>query len=110
MVNTLQDIQTMLTGITGFADKVAYEAFPNDVAPDPPYIAWAETGTSNFAADGTVYHEIHSITVELYSKTRDLDSEAAIEGAFVNNGLFWDKSIDFVGDENIYVTTYNISI
>lgn len=110
MVTTLPEIQTMLTGITGFANKVAYEAFPNDVAPDPPYIAWAETGTSNFAADGTVYHEIHSITVELYSKTRDLSTESAIESQFASNGLFWDKSIDFVGDENIYVTTYTIAI
>lgn len=107
---TLPDIQTMLTSISGFSDRVAYEAFPNDTAPEPPYIAWAETGTSNFAADGTVYNEIHDITVELYSKLRDLATEAAIESAFASNGLYWDKTIDFVYDENIYVTTYNISI
>lgn len=107
---TLPDIQTMLTGISGFANKVAYEAFPNDVAPDPPYIAWTEEGTSNFGADGVVYHEIHNIVVELYSVTRNLTTEAAIENAFANNGIYWEKTIDFVDDENIYVTTYNISI
>jgi len=107
---TLPDIQTMLTNISGFADRVAYEAFPNDTSPEPPYIAWAEDGTSNFAADGTVYHEIHNITIELYSKLRHLPTEAEIEAAFASNSLFWDKTIDFVADEQIYVTTYNISI
>lgn len=107
---TLPDIQTMLTSISGFSNKVAYEAFPNDIAPELPYIAWTEEGTSNFGADGLVYHEIHNIVVELYSKTRDLTTEAAIENAFANNGIYWDKDIDFVADENTYVTTYNISI
>lgn len=107
---TLSEIKTMLESITGFSNKVAYYAFPVGNAPALPFICFYETDSDNFAADGIVYHAIKDITVELYSENRDIASEALIEAALLQSGIFWQKSIDYVDDEKMYMTIYEFEV
>ena len=107
---TLQELHTILTGITGFADKVAYRAFPVDAAPPLPFIAYIETGANNFAADGVVYAAAHQVQVELYTAERDLNSEALVEKALTDNNIYYTKDIAYLDDELCYMIIYGTEI
>ncbi len=106
---TLADIYSMLTGINGFENKVAYRAFPEGEAPALPFICYLDTQTYNFIADNKVYSVIQEIDIELYSKLKDTASEALIEAAFAANSIVWEKYDDYLEDEKVYEVIYTIT-
>lgn len=106
---TLAEINTMLKGINGFAKKVAYRSFPVGQAPALPFICYIDTQTSNFVADNKVYATIQEIDVELYSKKKDITSEALIEAAFANNNIVWEKYDEYIEDEEVYEVVYTFT-
>lgn len=73
----------MLTGITGYADKVAYLAFPEGKAPQLPFICFFVENSDNFGADNIVYHEINTVAIELYTKYKSPADELLIETTLV---------------------------
>lgn len=89
---TLENIYTILTGITGFSDKVAYRAFPAKSAPALPFIAYIDRGSDNFDADNKVYSPWERVDIELYTEDKDEASEALIETALKNAGLCFEKT------------------
>ena len=107
---TLSDIANMLTAIPGFANKVTYYAWPENEAPPLPFICYLETGSDNYNADGIAYYPVKQIDIELYSRTKDPTSEAAVEAALTAEGLIYDKTCDFIESENCYMTTYEIEV
>lgn len=107
---TLSDIYTILTGITGFKDKVAYRAFEKGHAPSLPYICYMATQTNNFKADNKVYEVLQDVDIELYTRKKDTASEALIEAALDANDIVWDKYEDYIDDENMYMITYEVEV
>lgn len=108
---TLADVYTTLTGVSGFATKVTYYAWPVGAAPALPFICYLATGANNFAADGQVYHSATTVDVELYTATKDLTVEASIEAALTAAGFFWSKqSEEYLEDENCYEIIYEIEV
>lgn len=105
----LDRIAEILESITGFANKVAYRAFPEGEAPSLPFICYLETGSNNFVADNVVYYSNRAIDIELYSQYRDLESEALIEEALNNNEIVWTRNVDYINSEQCYMTTYTIA-
>ena len=106
----LSDIYTILTGISGFSDKVAYNAFPAGMAPELPFICYLETGSGSFAADGVAYHTSHAVAIELYTDTRELTTEALVEAALTDAGLYYDKSVAWLDDEKCFEIIYKTEV
>lgn len=107
---TLAQLYTMLNGITGFRNKVAYRAFPIGKAPELPFICYLCTQTDNFVADNKVHAVLQSVDIELYSKSKDIASESKIETALNNNGIVWDKYEEYLSDEDVNEIIYTITI
>lgn len=88
----------------------AYRMFPEAEAPPLPFICYFEDGTSNFGADGIVYHEIDRIYIELYSKNKDKVSEFKVENALNSHRLFWNKQETYIAEEKCYEVIYSLEV
>lgn len=107
---TLAEVKTMLTGITGFTNKVAYYAWPEGQAPALPFICFLETGENTFSADGVVYSSAKQIQIELYTKAKSTTDEVLVETALTNNGLFYTKDETYLDDEKCWMITYSLEV
>lgn len=88
----------------------AYLDFPEEEKPEPPYICYYDTGTDNFVADNKVYHIILAVNVELFTKQKDEAAEAAVEAVLDSLDLPWEKTPEFLEDENIFLVTYTLEV
>lgn len=86
-----------------------YRAYPVDKAPALPWFVWYIDSESNFPADGQNYYNIKSLTVELYTASKDVDSETAIEAVLDGMGI-WDKTETWVDSEQCLMTTYTLEV
>lgn len=87
---------------------VAYDHFPVQECPDPPFVVFREIGTNNFAADDTVHKRISRVEIELITIGKDVDAEAALEGAL--DFTYWNMTESYAEDEKTWSTFYNIEI
>lgn len=107
---TLKELKNTLSSISGFSTKVAYRAFPVGKAPKLPFICYLATDTDNFDADNVVYHVIQNVDVELYTAKKSETTEALVEKKFAEVGIVWDKSEQYLDDENCYEILYSITL
>ena len=107
---TLEGLYTVLNSIEAFSDKVAYRAFPVVNAPELPFICYMATDTTNLAADCKVYQVVQEIDIELYTEEKDVVSESAVETALDNAMIPWEKSEDYIQDQQCYMITYSITL
>lgn len=109
---TLAELKTALEGVNdgAFQNKVAYRAFPVGSAPETPFICFMETESENFLADSQVYKKYTDVDIELYSDSKDVESEDAIESMLNSNKLVWDKLEEYIEDEDLIMVTYGITI
>lgn len=106
----LSELNDELNSIEGFSEKVAYREFPENEAPDLPFICYLETGSNNFSADNHSYFKRKSIDIELYSKKKDLASEEAIENKLDELGLPFDKDETYISSEKCYEVVYTVEV
>lgn len=106
----LSDIATILNNIQGFRGKVAYRFFPENEAPSLPFICYYSSGAESFGADDITYSSMDSVTIELYSARKDRASEALVETALTDNGLYYDKEETYIDNEHCYLIIYNIEV
>lgn len=102
---TLDDLYTVLQSTNL---PVAYEAFPELQA--LPCITYNFAYSSNFGADNKVYKKVSNIDIFLYTKTKDLTTEALLETALDNASLFYDKTENYLDDEKAFQLIYEVSI
>lgn len=102
---TLQEVKTLLE-TTGL--PVVYYAFPPGEVPELPFLVYFEDQTNPFAADGAVYYASKHIFVELYTQVRDTATEELVETAL--SGLFYNKEVGYVQDENCYQIAYDLEV
>ena len=103
---TLEELKTALDATKL---QVSYSSVPIESA-TKPYIVYYQTGVRNFAADGVAYYSAKTITITLYSDTRDRTSEGLIETQLTNSGVYWTKTNEFLDDEKIFETIYTIEV
>lgn len=84
---------------------LAYRMFPEGGAPPLPYVVWYIDSETNFAADGENYHNIKHLTVELYTRLKDIASETAVEAALGKLGV-WEKTEEYIDSEKCYQIVY----
>lgn len=104
---TLQQIKAILES-TGL--PLAYYAFPAGQAPDLPFLVYLVVGTQNFAADGIVYQCIQTIQIELYTDIKDPATEARLEKALADAGIYWEKAETYLTGENCFEIIYTIEV
>lgn len=85
-----------------------YSHFSED--PDPPYIVYYFPSENDVFADDSNYLNRRQLFVELYTKEKDYECEDDVEAALKSAGLTWYKSTDFLNDEKLYQTTYEMEV
>lgn len=105
---TLQELKTALSAV--LPDKVIYNAWPIGEAPPLPYMCYYSTGADNFGADNKVYNSNRSVRIELYMRSKDLTTEAAVETALNGVGLYWTRDESYIDDEKVFMTIYEVTI
>ena len=66
------------------------------------------SSTNNCNADDAVYQGINRITIELYTESKDPEAENAVEAALKD--LCWEKSEEYLDDEQCYEIIYEIEV
>ena len=87
-----------------------YYSFPEGAAPLLPYIVYYYPGTNNIPADNKVYVINQTLNIELYTRTKDFDQEAAVEAVLEANGLVWDKSETYINEEHMFEVLYEMEV
>ena len=105
------DIVSMLTDIKMLYNvPFTYWSFPENEAPDLPYITFYYPSSSNYSADSSVYSRIDDLTIELYTKNKDFTLEGNVESVFNLYGLVWDKTEDYIESERMFMISYETEI
>lgn len=102
---TLAQVKTMLEA-TGL--PVAYRAWPEGEAPPLPFLCYLVAYSNNFGADNQVYHKIHHMQVELYTKQKEPETEDKVEQAL--SSFYWDKTEEYLDTERCYQILYEIEV
>ena len=88
---------------------VAYRSWPENAAPTLPYLVYYEESVETLPADGVVYYKIGHIVVELYSKTKNMPAETALEKAL--QGLHWQKTNEqYLDTEHMLMCSYEFEV
>ena len=75
-----------------------------------PFIAIHSDQTDNFKADNGVYVEKYDFRVDLYTVNKSLDLEYSIKKLLNDNGIAWDKSEQYIDDQNVWETEFEFSV
>lgn len=92
---------------------VAYSHFvesENSPLPQPPFLIYLVAYTSNFAADNTVYYEIRNIQIELYTDTKDIETEHKVETVLNENELVYASTESYIESEQLYQKIYEVRL
>ena len=107
----IAEINTML-GQTGLPKT--YYSWPEDDPAHPvpplPYIVWYFPNTDNFAADDRVYSHIEALNIELYTRTKDFETEAAVEAVLAAHGIVWERQESWIESEKMYEVLYTMEV
>ena len=100
--------ERVITLLENIGLPYAYHHFAEGEAPSLPYIIYFYPDSDNFGADNTVYQRALDLTIELYSKKRDFDTEWNIEDALYLCDLFWQKHEVYIESEKMYQVRYEM--
>lgn len=100
---TYKEIAEMIEGI---GLPYTYDAFPNNIAPLPPYIVFNYPQNNDFGADNINYVSIDTLNIELYTSEKDFTTEASVEAVLNANGLFYEKTETYIRQENLFQIQY----
>lgn len=105
---TLAELNTTLSAV--LPGRIVYNAWPVGEAPPLPYVCYYSTGSDNFAADNVVYDSNRPVRIELYTRSKDLTTEAAVEAALTGAGIYWTRDESYIDDEKVFMTIYEVTI
>lgn len=88
----------------------AYDHFAEGESPKPPFLCYLLPGSSNFSADGKVYHRVSEVRLELYTDYKDLASEQKVEDALNAAGIFYNKTETWIDSEKLYEVLYSFDM
>jgi hypothetical protein len=102
---TLTDVANL---IASFGVSWRYSHFSQ--TPNPPYVVYYYPSENDVHADDINYVNRRQLFIELYTKSKDVDLEAGIEAKLKGAGLSWYKQTDFLNDEKLFQTTYELEV
>lgn len=102
---TLQEIATM---VASFNLPWRYSHFSE--TPAPPYVVYYFPAENDVFADNSNFVNKRQLFIELFTTKKDGTTEASIESTLKSKGLTWYKQTDFLNDEQLYQTTYEMEV
>lgn len=78
--------------------------------PATPYVVFYYPNNNDVFADSSNYVDKRALYIDLFTQTKDAEAEETIEAVLKSYGLTWYKQTDFLGDELIYQTTYEMEV
>lgn len=100
---TYKEINLM---IESFGLPYAYHEFKNKTRQAPPYVTFEYTASDDFLADNKNYQEITVLEISLYTREKDLYSEAIIKQTLTNNELVYSWDGSYMDSEALHRTTF----
>lgn len=102
---TREEVKQM---IASFGLPYAYHHFAEGEAPACPYVIFRFPNSKNFAADDSVFHKADNLDIELYTEKRDVSLEDELEEVLDANGLFYNKTENYLPSEGLYEILYEL--
>ena len=103
-------MKTLLSVLDSIGIPYAYDHFAEGESPELPFLCYLLPGSSNFSADGKVYHRVSEVRLELYTDCKDLDSEEKVEAALDAAGIFYNKTETWIDSEKLYEVLYSFDM
>ena len=103
-------MEKLLSVLDSIGIPYAYDHFTEGESPEPPFLCYLLLGSSNFSADGKVYHRISEVRLELYTDCKDLAAEQKVEDVLDAAGIFYNKSETWIGSEKLYEVLYSFDM
>ena len=103
-------MEKLLSVLDSIGIPYAYDHFAEGESPEPPFLCYLLPGSSNFSADGKVYHRISEVRLELYTDYKDLASEQKVEDALNAAGIFYNKTETWIDSEKLYEVLYSFDM
>ena len=103
-------MKTLLSVLNSIGIPYAYDHFAEGESPEPPFLCYLLPGSSNFSADGKVYHRVSEVRLELYTDCKDLAAEQKVEDVLDAAGIFYNKSETWIGSEKLYEVLYSFDM
>lgn len=98
---TVKEFKEMLE-MTGF--PVAYSHFNSKVT--APFITFSFEGSNNFQADNIVFHKVGNLVIELYTTTKNPETEQILETILNEHGFPFDDSETWIPTEKLFQKIY----
>lgn len=89
---------------------VAYYQWPEEKAPEPPYLIYYFPNSEDFMADGINYQKINALAVELYTNNKDFAAEQKVEQALTDLGLSFIRSEQYISSEKMYEVLFETEV
>ena len=102
---TKQEVANMV-GAMGFPWRLDHFS----QTPTPPYIVYYYPAENDVHADNSNFVNRRQLHVELFTQKRDNMSEAIVEAKLKETGLSWYKQTDYLNDESLFQTTYEMEV
>ena len=107
---TLTDFANIISGLGLPWAYYQFETEDDGTPPTPPYIVYFYPASDDVYADGENYQTINRTMVELYTRTKDFETEASVEAAFKAAGLTWAKEATYIDSERLFMTAYDLEV
>lgn len=104
---TYQEVNQM---VESFGLPYAYYQFPEGTEQPCPFICFFYGNSDDLYADNINYQGIVPLNIELYTSTRDLTLEAAIEEFLNDNGLSYYKEPSYIDTEKMWQIAYEMEV
>lgn len=105
---TFDEVYEALDSLEGI--PVAYYAFTTGNVPPCPFMVYYYPSNNDEIADGTNYAKVVQINVELYTDTKDFDTEARVEDLLNSIGLVYTRAEQYITAEEMYEVLYESEV
>jgi len=104
---TYKEIATMVNSI---GLPYAYYQFPEGTGQAPPFVVFFYSQTNDVYADEENYQRIVQLNIELYTREKDFETEATLEGVLKNNNLTYYKEENYIDSEKMWQIAYEMEV
>lgn len=88
----------------------AYYQFQNGTGQACPFICWFFESSNDLSADNTNWQRIRTLSVELYTDTKDFELEEQVEDALNAAGLVYSREETWLDSERMNMVTFMADI
>lgn len=104
---TYKEIAAMIESI---GLPYAYYQFPEGTGQEPPFVVFFYSNIDDLYADESNYQRIVTLNIELYTREKDFEKEATVEGILQNSGLSYYKEENYIDSEKMYQIAYEMGV